>query len=68
MDTLKRNFALDEQAYHKSPYHHEHDELKKKHEEYCQILDNPKKLWQLIKKRAKNLTKEIWFKYNPGGT
>jgi topoisomerase-4 subunit A len=37
----------------------EHDELKKKHEEYCQILDNPKKLWQLIKNELKILQKRF---------
>ena len=37
----------------------EHDELKKKHEEYCRILDNPKKLWQLVKNELKILQKRF---------
>ena len=37
----------------------EHDELTKQHEEYCHILDNPKKLWQLIRNEMKSLQKRF---------
>ncbi len=37
----------------------EHDELTKNHMEYCQILNNPKKLWQLIKNELKTLQKRF---------
>lgn len=37
----------------------EHDELQKKHEGYSQVLDDPKKLWQLIKNELKILQKRF---------
>jgi topoisomerase IV subunit A len=37
----------------------EHDELTKRHAEYTEILDNPKKLWSLIKSEMKILQKRF---------
>jgi len=44
----------------------EHNDLTKKHAEYTEILDNPKKLWLLIKNEIKNLQKRFGFNTSLG--